>query len=106
MKPTRRLLGARIKELRKSRGLSQYQLSEKIGIDAKHLSRIEVGNSYPSMDTLERISQALGVEMKDVFEFDHDVTRAGLLKHIKEMLKEASPGDLKLIDKIIRSIVR
>jgi transcriptional regulator with XRE-family HTH domain len=106
MKPTKVLLGARIKELRKARGLSQNVLSEKIGIEAKHLSRIEVGNSYPSLDTLERISRALGVEMKDVFEFDYDTSKKGLLRNIRNMLGEASPEDLKLIHKIIRSIVR
>ena len=106
MKSTRALLGARIKELRKSRGLSQNELSERIGIDAKHLSRIEVGNSYPSLDTLERISQALGVEIKDVFEFSHVTTRTELLQNIGKMLKVASLDDLKLIHKIVRSVVR
>jgi len=37
---TKKLLGARIKELRKIRKLSQDQLAEKIDIDPKHLSRI------------------------------------------------------------------
>ncbi len=106
MKSTKELLGARIKELRKSRGLSQNELSERIGIDAKHLSRIEVGNSYPSLDTLERISRALGVEIKDVFEFDHDITKRALLQNIQKMLREASAEDLNLIHKIVRSIVR
>lgn len=106
MKPTKELLGARIKELRKSRGLSQNELSERIGIDAKHLSRIEVGNSYPSLDTLERISQSLGVEIKDVFEFEHHTTKKGLLQNIRKMLGEASLDDLKTISKIVRAIVR
>jgi transcriptional regulator with XRE-family HTH domain len=57
MKTTKELLGARIKELRKARGLSQEQLSEKINIDPKHLSRIiEVGKSYPSLDTAEKLA--------------------------------------------------
>ena len=36
MKTTKQLLGQRIKELRKLRGLSQDELSEKVGIDPKH----------------------------------------------------------------------
>lgn len=36
MKTTKQLLGARIKELRKARRLSQDQLSEKVDIDPKH----------------------------------------------------------------------
>ena len=52
MTTVKKLLGMRIKELRKVRGLSQEELAEMIGIDPKHLCRIEVGNSYPSLDTL------------------------------------------------------
>ena len=48
MKTTKELLGGRIKELRKLKGLSQEKLSEKINIDPKHLSRIEVGRGFPS----------------------------------------------------------
>jgi ribosome-binding protein aMBF1 (putative translation factor) len=33
--------------------ISQDQLSQKVDIDPKHLDRIEVGRSYPSLDTLE-----------------------------------------------------
>lgn len=63
MESQKRLLGARIKELRRKQGLSQEQLSERIKIEAKYLSRIETGNSYPSLDTLEHIANALRVEI-------------------------------------------
>lgn len=106
MKTTKKILGARIKELRKARGLSQERLSEKVGIDPKHLSRIEVGNSYPSLDTLERIATALGVEAKDLFEFVHEKTNKELTSSIAAMLKEATPEDLRTILKIVRAIVR
>ena len=62
MSERKRLLGARIKELRKRAGLSQDQLAERVGIrDSKYLSRIEVGKRYPSLDTLEKIADALHV---------------------------------------------
>lgn len=106
MKTTKQLLGARIKELRKGRGLSQDELSEKIDIDAKHLSRIEVSKSYPSLDTLVRISDALGVETKDLFEFVCENSNRELIGSITGMLKEASSDDLRIIFKIVRAIVR
>jgi len=49
MAERKKLLGARIKELRKQADLSQDQLAEKVGIDGKYLSRIEVGKRYPSL---------------------------------------------------------
>jgi transcriptional regulator with XRE-family HTH domain len=106
MKTTKKLLGARIKELRKARGLSQDVVSEKIDIDPKHLSRIEVGRSYPSLDALERIADALGVEAKDLFEFVHERSDKELLGSITKMLQKASTDDLRIILKIVRAIVR
>ena len=46
MKTLKELLGSRIKEIRKLKRLSQEQLSERVGIDPKHLSRIEVGRGF------------------------------------------------------------
>ena len=106
MRTTRELLGARIKELRKNRKLTQEQLSEKINIDPKHLSRIEVGKSYPSLDTLENISKALNVEMKDLFEFVHLQRGRTIADNLKELLNEASEDKQRLILKIIRAAVR
>ncbi|MBI5139472.1 helix-turn-helix transcriptional regulator [Candidatus Nomurabacteria bacterium] len=106
MKTTKELLGARIKELRKLRGLSQDQLSEKINIDPKHLSRIEVGKSYPSLDTLEKIAKTLSVEIKDLFEFMHQTENKELHQNINKLLKEADKNKQRLILKTIRAIVR
>lgn len=105
MKTTKELLGARIKELRKGRRLSQDQLSEKINIDPKHLSRIEVGKSYPSLDTLEKIAKALSVEIKDFFEFMHHKQSKALTENISELIKEANEEKLQLILKVIRAII-
>ncbi len=107
MKTTKGLLGSRIKELRKLRGLSQEKLSEKINIDPKHLSRIEVGRGFPSLDTLERIAKALNVELKDFFEFSHEAKSSKELKEaLNSLLKEADEEKLRLLIKLIRAVVR
>lgn len=106
MKPTRQLLGERIKELRKSRKMSQEALAEKIDVDPKHVSRIEVGKSYPSLDTLEQIALALGVELKEMFEFAHLHARADLTKDLHLMLKEADDEKLKTAARVLRAILR
>ncbi|MCG2709597.1 MAG: helix-turn-helix domain-containing protein [Thermodesulfovibrionales bacterium] len=105
MRTTKELLGARIKELRKAKGLSQEELSEKVGIDSKHLSRIEVGKSYPSLDTLEKIANALNVEIKDLFEFMHLSRGKELTDNVSKLLKEAGEDKQRLIMKIIRAVV-
>ncbi|WP_243375056.1 helix-turn-helix transcriptional regulator [Geotalea sp. SG265] len=71
MQTSKELLGARIKEVRKLRQLSQERLAERVGVEPKQISRIEGGKSSPSMDTLESIARELQVEMKDLFDFRH-----------------------------------
>ena len=104
---TKKLLGVRIKELRKTRGLSQEQLSGKIDIDPKHLSRIESGRSFPSLDTLEKLANALQVEIKDFFEFAHEAKNTRELKEIiSNLLKEVDDERLRLAVKVLRALVR
>lgn len=107
MEPIKRLLGARIKELRKLRGLSQEKLAEMINIDPKHLSRIEVGRSFPSMDTLSGMAISLQVELKDFFEFTHlKKSSQEITKDICSLIKEVGEEKQRFILKIVRAMVR
>lgn len=103
MKTTKELLGARVKELRKSRGLSQEQLAEMIGIEPKHVSRIEVGKSYPTLDRLERIAKALDVPMKTFFDFMHLEDDPERIRDIDEMVKGLDEGYKKIVYKIVKA---
>lgn len=49
-----------IKTLRKSQGLSQKQLGEKVGLERHSIGMIERGLASPSLPTLNRIAEALG----------------------------------------------
>lgn len=106
MKNTKQLLGSRIKELRRNKGLSQDQLSEEIGIDPKHLSRIEMGKSFPYMETLESIAKALQVELKDLFDFAHLEVQEVDKKQIEELLDGLKQDKLRLIYKVVKSLAR
>lgn len=70
MQDAKRLVGERVQTLRKRKKLSQEELSSRVGIDTKSLSRLERGAHYPSLETLERIRVELDVDLKDFFDFD------------------------------------
>ncbi len=63
------LLGRQLKKLRKSKGLSQLNLSVKLGITREHLSKIERGAAYPSVKILFEIIDILNVSFKDLADF-------------------------------------
>ncbi|MBQ8951171.1 MAG: helix-turn-helix transcriptional regulator [Eubacterium sp.] len=55
--------------VRKKNKLTQLQLAELIDIDRSHMSAIELGNVGSSLDVIFRVSQALNVPLKDLFDF-------------------------------------
>ena len=55
----------RIKELIKEKGYTQQELAEKLGMSRVGLTQLV--NSKPSYPTLEKIAEALSVEMWELF---------------------------------------
>ncbi|HEV8385559.1 MAG TPA: helix-turn-helix domain-containing protein [Candidatus Acidoferrales bacterium] len=60
-------IGQRIRQLRESRGMTQSQLQARSRVSRSYLSRIESGQMTPSLGTLEKISEALGVGLNRFF---------------------------------------
>lgn len=54
---------ARIVEARKAKGLTREALAEMASVSPRHLGNIERGTANPSLDTMYRISKALGVPL-------------------------------------------
>lgn len=60
-------IGARIRSLRKQRGLSLEKLAEKCGVASSALSRIENGKGGGTYRTHQRITEALGIPIVDLY---------------------------------------
>jgi len=54
-------IGARIATLRKLKGWSQEELSEKAGLQRTHISRIEAGKYAVTFEVVEAIAEAFGM---------------------------------------------
>jgi len=57
----------RIRELRNLTGVSQARLAVTAGMDPATLNRIEQGKGNPNLKTLEKLADALGVEVAELF---------------------------------------
>lgn len=57
-------IGKKIKALRKTRGLTQIQLADALGVERASISNYETGRRYPSLRTLEDIAHTLGVSLE------------------------------------------
>lgn len=54
-------IGETIKHIRKEKKIKQGDLAEKSGISQTYLSQIEKGVKVPTVDILEKISNAIGM---------------------------------------------
>jgi len=61
------LIGKRVAELRKAKGLSQQKFSDDAGLERSHLTNIENGNNNISISTLEKILNTLDISTNDFF---------------------------------------
>ena len=62
-------VGKRIKELRNKLGISQEELALRSEIHRTYIASLEVGKRNVSIETLEKVVNALEVSMSEFFKF-------------------------------------
>lgn len=97
---TKKLLGQRVKELRKSRGYTQEKLAETIGIETNSLSAIESGRHFPSLVTLEKISEHLDTQLQSFFLFKDNFTKEEIKEKICENIDSMRLNDVICLYKV------
>ena len=97
--------GKRFKELREENNYTQEQLAEKIGVEARQISRIETGKCFTTLDNLNKIAKLFNVEVRDIFSFEHFKDKDELIKLITVMLNSASEENCRTIFKIVKELI-
>lgn len=59
-------LGKRIKEIRKSKGLTQLELAARVNKDYTSIGRLESGRTNPTYITLLKISEGLNTGLSEL----------------------------------------
>jgi transcriptional regulator with XRE-family HTH domain len=99
-------LGGRIRSLRKAKGLSQEALGERSGLNPKYIGQIERAETNPSVETLQRIAEGLGVDLSDLFAFLPGKRRAqGHEPILEEIISLARDQDIRTV-RLVRDMVR
>jgi XRE family transcriptional regulator, regulator of sulfur utilization len=98
------IIGARVKALRESAGLSLRDLSERSGVSAPMLSQVERGETSPTLTVAARIAAGLELRLSQLLRLDEggavtvvragDRTRGGNKRrgHSFETLTSSQPG--------------
>lgn len=61
------ILGERLRQLREEKNLSQGDIEHKTGLLRCYISRVENGHTVPSVETLEKLSRAMDMELWQIF---------------------------------------
>lgn len=103
MQNTKKYLGARIQEIRKLKGLKQNEFAELVGIDSKHMSKIECGRCFPSFELLDKIAQSLNTPVVLFLENDHLEDREILTQKLISDLQKMSDEKFRQIYRIVQT---
>ena len=67
--------GAAVRQLRESRGMTQSELGEKIGVSSKTVSKWETGKGLPDISLLQPLAQALGISLIELVNGEHIINK-------------------------------
>src|SRR5215208_3208324 len=73
-------IGERLRELREARNISMRALAARSGLSANALSMIERGRASPSLSTLYKLADALGISITSFFSSDSERKQVVFLK--------------------------
>ncbi len=104
------IIGTRLRKLREEKNLSQGDIEKRTGLLRCYISRVENGHTVPSIETLERLAQALEIPLYQLFyEGDEPPPLPNLSKRrsTEELeLDEGQEKDSRFFEKVRRLLTR
>lgn len=100
-------LGCRIRTYRLKKGISQEELAFKSSLSTTYLGQIERAEKSPTVETLDKVANALDVSIYDLFLFDEkieDDNNNATLNKITAQLSSMSQDEQTELLKIIKNV--
>ena len=93
-----KLVGQRIRAIRKKRGMTQERLAELAEISPQHCSGIETGAAKVSLPALVKIANALNASMDELLlDSISAVEKPSLMKEVETVFGDATPDERYLM---------
>ena len=94
----------RLREIRKSKGLTQDEICDLTGMDVSNYSKIETGKIAPSLGSLYKLIKEAKFSPNELFEYDHLDKEDSLDKMVFEMYKKFDIKQKKALYKFMRIV--
>ena len=90
---------------RKSRGLTQQALAERVGIHVTQVRRYEAGTAQPTLDVLRNIAVALSITTDSLAFDDHERDPDDDLRLAFEATRHLDPDERAIIKHLIEAVL-
>ena len=91
--------GRKIQEARKEQRMSREELADRVGISTTFCANLECGNKMMSVETLDKLSEVLGVSTDFLMGKTSDNPR---IQNIVLMLKDQPEAVINFVEKMVR----
>lgn len=101
----KKLIGDRIRQLRKERGLSQEKLGYESELHYTHIGSIERGQKNWSIDTLIKVAKGLNIEIVDLLIYAMPPADTKIMKRsLIEEINTSSPETIKILSDLLKGL--
>lgn len=97
-------IGARIREVRLKKKMSQQELGAAANVSLPHISEIELGKSQMRLSTFIRIAEALQVSTDYLIRPNVPEVNAIYQSEFEEIISDCSPMEIDSIFRIVREL--
>jgi transcriptional regulator with XRE-family HTH domain len=110
MTTIKKKFGGHLFQLRKKAGMTQAKLAGETNLSVDLISRIERGERAPSLETIEKISNALKVRLSELLNFDDEEITAlsespFASSELWQLLQGKRPKQVRKITEIARIVL-
>lgn len=106
MEPTQMKIGSNIAALRKSRGLTQEQLAQQLGVSAPAVSKWETDSSYPDITLLCPLARALGTNVDTLLQFYPTLSDEAASEYLNDVINLALNHNLQEAQNRLEDLLR
>lgn len=83
------LFASRLRELRRSRGLTQAELARQAQVTVTYIGRLEAAGAAPGIDLVDRLAKALGTTVAELLPTEGPVDTETVLREQAKVLFES-----------------
>lgn len=96
--------GKHVRSLRRARGMTQEVLAERSGLSADTIRRLEHGSFSPSLETLRKLCDGLGMRLGSLFE-SYDLGARDETQELVDLVACRTTAEIELAIRMVRTLL-